>query len=79
MLLADIEHRAHFLHLLLRAEWPQPLELRIVERQTDGEDLREQIDRCERTVVVINVVDINLRVAPNGCCDSLVPCRVEDS
>ena len=37
--LADVECRADLLHLFLRAQGPQTLELSVVERQADGDDL----------------------------------------
>ena len=54
------------------------MELGIVQRQTNGKDLGQEVDRGEGTVVVVDMVDIDGRVAADSSSDGLVTCRVED-
>ena len=44
---ADVECGTDFLHLVLRAEWPQTLELGIVEGQTNRNDLGQEVNGSE--------------------------------
>ena len=71
--LGNVERRAHLLHLLLRAQRPETLELGIVQRETDGHDLGKQVEGSEGTMVVVDVVDVNVREAADRLGNGLVP------
>src|SRR6266702_5206653 len=77
--LTDIARRTDFFHLLLSAQRPETLKFGVMEGQANGEHFREQVDGDQSTVVVIDVVDVDVRIASNGCGDRLVPSGVENS
>jgi hypothetical protein len=46
--------------------------------QASWEHLREEIERSEGSVVVVDVIDVDDGVSPDGLGDALVPSRVDD-
>ncbi|TLS22253.1 uncharacterized protein PpBr36_10072 [Pyricularia pennisetigena] len=72
------KHLAHLLALLGRPHGPETLELGVVQREADGDGLREQVQRRCRPVVVVDVVDVRAEAA-DGLGDAAVPGRVEDA
>ena len=47
---------------------------RVYLRQADRDDARKKVQRCDSSVVVVDVVDINFRVSPHDFGDTSVPC-----
>jgi hypothetical protein len=47
---------------------------RVYLRQADRDDARKKVQRCDSSVIVIDVVDINFRVSPHDFSDTGVPC-----
>ncbi|QBZ66478.1 hypothetical protein PoMZ_13457 [Pyricularia oryzae] len=72
------KHLAHLLALLGRSHGPETLELGVVERETDGDGLREEVERGGGSVVVVDVVDVGAEAA-DGLGDTAVPGGVQDT
>ena len=49
----EVVHLADFGLLLGRSQGPETLELGVVEREADGDDLREEVQRGDCRVVVL--------------------------
>jgi len=55
------------------------LELGIVEGQADRDDLGQQVNGSKSTMVIVDVVYVDIRVTVDRCGNSLIPSRIEDS
>jgi hypothetical protein len=83
--LKTLDHRlrqvvdgADLLDLARVTHRPQTLELCVMKRQTTRDGVGEQVERCDGSVVIVDVIQVDRETA-HSLSDTLVPGRVVDS
>jgi len=76
-LFGQVEDLTDFFPFLICSHRPQTLEFSVVERQTSGNRLGEHVKRGSGTVVIVDVVQIDVETL-NGLRDTLIPSGIVD-